>query len=69
MKKKEIAVLLAMFTCVFGGHHFYLRNNVRALLYFVFSWTLIPGVLSLGDALWLLSMDDETFDKKYNSKL
>ena len=73
MKKKWIAILLAVVFGSFGAHKFYLRNPGQGVFYViltmmtlrVFSFS-IATVLSWFDALNLLMMDERAFDRKYN---
>ena len=66
MKSKTTAILLAFFLGGLGIHRFYLGQNGRGLLYLLFSWTGIPLVISIIDAIMLLIMSEESFTKKYN---
>ncbi len=75
MKRRWLAILCALIGGWFGLHRFYLRQAelglIYAIVYFVFSWRLlhIPLTLILGwyDAYRFLMMDDDEFDRKYNS--
>ncbi len=67
MKKKNTAALLAIFLGVFGVHKFYLGQVFLGVLYAVFSATGIPFLLSIVDAIVLLTMSEEKFDARYNS--
>jgi len=66
MKDKNVAAILAIFTGTFGIHRFYLGQVGLGVLYCVFSFSLIPTILGLIDAVALLTMDKERFDYKYN---
>lgn len=73
MKKKTIAALLAFFFGPIGLHKFYLRDVGSGIFYIVLTymlmgWFRIPVTAFLGyiDAIKLLSMSDEEFDRKYN---
>ena len=68
MKNKVVAGVLALTFGGFGVHQFYLGNTTRGIFYVVFFWTLIPSILSIIDAIKVLSMDDRTFDERYNWK-
>lgn len=48
-----IAFWLCLVLGIFGAHRFYLRKNLSGILYLLFSWSLIPGFLAIGD-LFLL---------------
>lgn len=69
MKNKTTAVLLALFLGGFGAHQFYLGNNKRGLVYLLFIWALIPGLIALIDFFILLFMSEDTFNEKYNRSI
>ena len=66
MKKRSTAIMLAIFLGSIGLHHIYLNNKVRAFLYFTLSWTLMPLIASIIDALILMTLTDEQFHAFYN---
>ncbi|MEG4803463.1 NINE protein [Microcoleus sp. ARI1-B5] len=66
VKDRTVAVVLAFFIGGFGGHKFYLGNNVAGVLYLIFSWTLIPSLIAFFDFLGLLLMSEQTFNAQYN---
>lgn len=66
MKNKWVAALLAWFFGFIGIHKFYLGNNTAGVMYFLFSWTFIPAVLSFFDCIGLLLTSEENFNRKYN---
>lgn len=51
----------------FGVHHFYVGNEKRAALYFIFCWTLVPLILSLIDAMVLIKRGREQFIEKHGT--
>ncbi|MGK0362764.1 MAG: TM2 domain-containing membrane protein YozV, partial [Bradymonadia bacterium] len=65
-KQRSTAVALALLGCLFGLHNWYLRRWGRALASAVFSWTLVPAFLSLGDAFKMLTQGEVAFDTRYN---
>ena len=67
MKNKWIAILLAIFTGVFGLHWFYLRKEKLGLLYIFLSWTWITWILWLIDAIRLSLMKESLFQKRYST--
>ena len=67
MKSKGIAVLCALFLGSIGIHKFYLDRPTQGILYLLFCWTFIPALIALIDVLYLLALDQEIFDERYNS--
>src|ERR1700742_1163424 len=47
-----LGILLAVLLGSFGAHHFYLRRNGLGVLYLVFFWTGIPGILGIVEAFF-----------------
>lgn len=66
MKSKTTATVLCFFLGSFGIHRFYLGQTGLGVLYLVFCWTLIPGLIALIDFIGFLLMSEETFNQKYN---
>ena len=66
-KSKLVAALFALFLGSFGIHKFYLRRVGMGILYLIFCWTFIPSVLGFIDAILLLIMSDEDFNRKYGT--
>ena len=52
-KDEVLGVVLAVFLGSFGAHHFYLRRNGLAILYCIFFWTGIPGLIALIEAFFM----------------
>lgn len=69
MKNKIVAALLALFVGGFGAHKFYLGRPKIGVLYLIFCWTLIPGIIAFFEGLFLLGTDDSRFNRKYNKGL
>lgn len=67
MKDKNLAALLALFLGGFGAHKFYLGRPGWGLLYLFFSWTMIPALASFIEFLALALMDQQEFDRRYNT--
>ncbi|MCC5921731.1 MAG: TM2 domain-containing protein [Cyclobacteriaceae bacterium] len=63
--KQSTAVLLALFTGFVGGHRFYLGQKKIGYLFLGFSWTLIPLLSSLIEAVILYRMPQQVFKEKY----
>jgi TM2 domain-containing membrane protein YozV len=57
--------LLAFFLGFIGMHKFYLGETGKGILYMVFFWTLIPGILAFVEFIMFLTMRDEEFNRKY----
>jgi len=81
MKKKFVAGFLALFLGMWGVHRFYLGQRMLGLFYILaFGILMIPtaiadipfigfvALLGLLDAVLLLVMPKDEFDRKYNSK-
>lgn len=68
MKNKYVAAALAFVLGGFGAHHFYLGNTGRGVAYLLFFWTFVPAILAFIETVIFLTMDDATFNAKYNGK-
>lgn len=66
MKDKNIAGVLALFLGAFGVHRFYLGQVGLGILYAMFVATGVSMVLGVIDAIVFFSMDQDSFDIKYN---
>ena len=66
MKSKVTAVLLTFFFGGLGIHKFYLGQNVAGILYLLFFWTFIPGIIAFFEFIFLLVMSDKDFNAKFN---
>ena len=65
-KSKIAAGLLGIFLGALGIHRFYL-GYWWGLFYILFCWTFIPLFISIIDFIILLTMDENQFNRKYNS--
>ena len=65
-KSKSTAGILALLLGGIGIHHFYLENPGLGIVYLLFCWTLIPGIVAFIEAIIFLTMSEEAFDAKYN---
>jgi TM2 domain-containing membrane protein YozV len=66
-KSKKIATILAF--PILGGlgiHKFYLRKIGQGVMYFIFSFLIIPSIISLFEFISYLLMSTEKFDNKFN---
>lgn len=62
--ERKKAVLLCVLLGTFGAHRFYMHQKYRGLSYLLFSWTLVPSVLSVIDAAFLIKMSDVEFNEE-----
>lgn len=69
MKSKNTAAILAAFLGGIGVHRFYLNQTGLGILYLIFCWTFVPTFIALIDFVIFLTMSDEAFNAKYNSKM
>lgn len=65
-KSRITTAVLALFLGGFGAHHFYLGKNGLGVLYIIFCWTWIPGIIAVIEGLLYLCMSDQEFNRKYN---
>lgn len=66
MRNRLVAIIITLFVGAFGLHKFYLGENLAGIMYLLFSWTLIPGILAFFDFLGLALMSEESFNRKFN---
>jgi TM2 domain-containing membrane protein YozV len=66
MKSRTSAILLTFFLGGIGIHKFYLGENSAGILYLLFCWTLIPGLIAFFEFLGLAFMSDTDFNARYN---
>ncbi|MBL0708649.1 MAG: TM2 domain-containing protein [Sulfurimonas sp.] len=64
-KSKIAAALLAFFLGGFGIHKFYLGQIGFGILYLLFCWTFIPSLIAFVESILLLTMSDETFNRRF----
>lgn len=64
-KNRVVAAILALFVGGLGVHHFYLGNFVLGAVYLIFSWTFIPALIAIVEAIMMFVMSDEAFAEKY----
>lgn len=65
MKDKNTAGLLAFLLGYLGIHRFYLNQPVLGVVYLLTGGVCF--ILPIIDAIILFTMDDHTFDQKYNA--
>jgi TM2 domain-containing membrane protein YozV len=64
-KSKVVATMLAIFLGDFGAHRFYLGKWI-GVLYLLFFWTLVPGIIAFIEAIGFIATNDRKWDAKYN---
>ena len=64
-KNKLLATILALFLGGFGIHKFYLGKPFWGILYLLFCWTGIPGLIAFIEAICYICTSDDNWDKKY----
>ncbi|MCH5233667.1 MAG: TM2 domain-containing protein [Muribaculaceae bacterium] len=64
-KSKTTAGLLAIFLGALGAHKFYLGKTGMGVLYLVFCWTYIPGILGLIEGIIYLTKSDADFHRDH----
>ena len=65
MKPWTIAILLALLLGSLGAHKFYQNKIGAGLLYLIFSWTAIPGVIALIELIYYLTLTNEKYEAKF----
>ncbi len=68
MKDKTLAGLLALILGSLGIHRFYLGQTKLGILYIILLFTGVSAILGLIDAVMFLTMNQEDFDDKYNTR-
>jgi TM2 domain-containing membrane protein YozV len=66
MRNRAAAILICFFGGFFGIHKFYLGKNIQGVLYLIFWWTCIPGIIAFFDFLGLCFMSDREFEARFN---
>jgi hypothetical protein len=67
-KKKTTAGICALLVGGLGVHKFYHGSWGWGILYILFIWTFIPAILGVIEGIVYLTMDDATYDSKYNTE-
>lgn len=65
-KDRTAAILLAFFLGGIGAHKFYLGQPGLGILYLLFCWTLVPGLVALIEGLIYIGTHDADFQCKYS---
>jgi TM2 domain-containing membrane protein YozV len=66
-RSKVAAALFGIFLGSFGIHKFYLGRTGMGIVYLLFCWTFIPGIVGFIEGIVYLTMSDEAFNAKYNA--
>jgi TM2 domain-containing membrane protein YozV len=64
---KVALVLLTFFLGGIGAHKFYLGKYVQGVIYFLFSWTLIPSIAAFIEFIIYACTSDERLQEKYTA--
>jgi TM2 domain-containing membrane protein YozV len=64
---RSIAIALAWLLGGIGVHKFYLRKPNDGLFALLFCWTFIPAIFAIVEGFQYLSMDDESFVRKFGA--
>ena len=67
-KSKTTAGLLAILLGGLGAHKFYLGKTGMGILYLVFCWTYIPGIIGLVEGIIYLTKSDADFHRDHVAK-
>jgi TM2 domain-containing membrane protein YozV len=65
---KVALVLLTFFLGGIGVHKFYLGKYIQGVIYFLFSWTLIPSIAAFIEFIIYACTSDERLQEKYTVK-
>ena len=66
MKDRNTAAILALLLGGIGVHKFYLGRTGLGVVYLLFCWTFIPGIIAFIEALVLFGTAQSAFDAEYN---
>lgn len=69
IKNKIVAGVLALLLGGLGIHKFYLGQTGKGILYLIFCWTYIPGILAFIEAITIFCSKDENFQIKYRCRI
>jgi hypothetical protein len=69
MKDKTTAGVLALLLGGVGAHKFYLGQTGAGIVYLLFCWTLIPGIVGFIEGISLLTMNQAMFDLRHNGPM
>lgn len=66
MKNKVAAGIFGIVLGSFGAHKFYLGQIGVGILYLLFCWTAIPGIIGIIEGILYLTKSDEEFNDQFN---
>lgn len=64
-RNRIAAALLAIFLGSIGAHKFYLGKIGWGIVYLLFCWSFIPGIVGFVEGIIYLTMSDQAFWEKY----
>lgn len=65
-KNRAIAVVLALVLGSLGAHKFYLGSVGLGVVYLLFFWTYIPGILGLVEGIYYAVIGEDEFQRRYS---
>jgi TM2 domain-containing membrane protein YozV len=68
-KNRSTAAFLAMLLGWLGAHKFYLGRPVAGVLYLLFFWSGIPGLVGFVEGIFYLVQSDSEFNRRFNPQL
>lgn len=64
-KSRVTAIVLALLLGGIGIHKFYLGRSGWGIVYLLFCWTFIPGIVAFVEAIIYACMSEDAFHAKY----
>ncbi len=69
VKSKVAAGILALLLGGLGIHKFYLGKAGMGILYLLFCWTYVPGIIAFVEGIMYLTSSDENFQLKHHVRI
>ena len=66
-RNRIVAALLAIFLGSFGVHKFYLGQITMGVIYLIFFWSFVPGLIGFVEGIVYLTMTDTSFEERYGT--